>query len=94
MRSTKYLFLFMFLKIFETKKGPKLKELLVATKGGSDQLAVVKDRVSGEMSELASVDCLETWERGLRLGEARLDTSAASQCARHRECRQEYQCTM
>ena len=88
MKSVKYLFLFMFLKIFAKKESPELKEFLVATKGGGDQLAVVKDRVTGERSELASVDCLETWERGLRLGEARLDTSAASQCARHRECRQ------
>ena len=88
----KYLFLCMFQKIFETKKGPHLKEFLVSTKGGSDQVAVVEDRISGVSGDrgqrLTSLDCLEDWERGLRLGEARLVTSAASECARDRESHQ------
>ena len=33
---------------------------------------------------LAGVECLEDWERNLSLGDARLDTSAQSECARAR----------
>ena len=96
----KYLFLCIFQKIFETKKGPHLKEFLVSTQGGSDQVAVVEDRISGvsgdrgqRLASLASLDCLEDWERGLRLGEAKLVTSAASECARDRESHQRvYNC--
>ena len=88
----KYLLLCIFQKIFETKKGPDLREFLVSTQEGSDQVAVVEDRISGVSGDreerLTSLDCLEDWERGLRLGEARLVTSAASECARDRESHQ------
>ena len=33
---------------------------------------------------LAGVECLKDWERNLRLGDLRLDTSAQSECARAR----------
>ena len=40
--------------------------------------------MGGIKTWLDTVDCLEDWEKNLRLGDACLDTTAQSECARAR----------